>query len=272
MITVVGGTGRLGQQVTAALLAGGRQVRVVSRHAATDAAVTDPALGGAELVTADVAVPRQARAAIAGSAVIVAAMTGMDPRRGAGPQAVDRDAAIVLIDAAAEAGCHLVLLSVVGAAADSPIELFRMKAAAEEHLRATDVPWTIIRATAFTELWTDIITASTGRDGRARLLGPARTPMNFVPVADVTTAVLTAIDTTLAGQVIEVTGSENLSLTDFATQLNGRPPRHLPAAVVRAIGWAAQPVAPGLARIARQAIAMEHLDPTRPEQPHTSPR
>lgn len=272
MITVVGGTGRLGRLVSAALLATGRQVRVVSRHAGTGAAGSDPALGGAGLVTADVAVPRQARAAIAGSTVVVAAMTGMDPRRGAGPQAVDRDAAIVLIDAAAEAGCHLVLVSVVGAAADSPIELFQMKAAAEEHLRATDAPWTIIRATAFIELWTDIVTASTGRDGRARLLGPAQNPMNFVHVGHVAEAVINVIDQTLVGQVIEVCGSENLTLTDFATRLTGRPPRHLPAAMVRAIGWGARPVAPGLAQIARQAIAMEHLDLTRPEQPHNSPR
>lgn len=271
MITVVGGTGRLGQQVTAALLAGGRQVRVVSRHARTGAAGTDPALSGAELVTADVAIPQQARAAIAGSTVVVAAMTGMDPRRGAGPQAVDRDAAIVLIDAAAETGCHLLLMSVVGAAADSPIELFVMKAAAEEHLQAADLPWTIVRATAFTELWTDVITASTGRDGRARMLGPARNPMNFVPIADVTTAVLTAIDATPDGQVIEVRGDQELSLTDFATRLTGCPPRHLPAAVVRAIGWVARPVAPGLARIARQAIAMEHLELTRTE-PRNNPR
>ena len=272
MITVVGGTGRLGRHVTAALLAQGRPVRVVSRHARTSTDAADPRLDGAELVTADVADPRRASAAIAGSTAIVAAMTGMDPRRGAGPQAVDRDGAIVLIDGAAKTGCHLVLVSVVGAAADSPIELFRMKAAAEAHLHASDLPWTIVRATAFTELWTDVITASTGRDGRARLLGPARSPLNFVPVADVAAAVIRAIDDALVGQVIEVVGSENSSLTDFATRLTGRPPRHLPAAIVRALGWAARPVAPGLARIARQATAMEQLDLTRDGRPHHLPR
>ena len=57
-------------------------------------------------------------------------------------------------------------------------------------------------------------------------------------------------------------------LGEFAAQLTGRPPRHLPAAMVRAIGWAARPVAPGLARIARQAIAMEHLELTRPDPHH----
>ncbi|MEO3938616.1 NAD(P)H-binding protein [Dermatophilaceae bacterium Soc4.6] len=266
MITLVGGTGRLGRQVAAALVAQGRAVRVVSRHAGTEGA--DPERAVAELVAADVADPRQARAVVDGSTAIVAAMTGMDPRRGAGPRAVDRDAAINLIDAAAEFGCHLVLVSVVGAALNSPIELFRMKAAAEAHLKARDLPWTIVRATAFAETWADIITASTGRDGRPRLLGPARNPMNFVPVADVAATVIRAIDAAaLRGRCVEVDGPENLSLTDLAARLTGRPPRHLPTPLVRTLGWAARPLAPGLARIARQAIAMEHLDLTRDDHP-----
>jgi NADH dehydrogenase len=42
--------------------------------------------------------------------------------------------------------------AVAGAAADSPMELFRMKHAAEEHLRESGADWTIVRATAFLEL------------------------------------------------------------------------------------------------------------------------
>jgi NADH dehydrogenase len=261
VITVVGGTGRLGRVVVASLTARDTPVRVVSRHAGSAATASDRHLAAAELVEADVADPRQARAAIAGSSQVVAAMTGMNPRGGAGPQAVDRDAAIVLIDAAADAGCHLVLVSVVGAAPDSPIELLRMKAAAEAHLRARAVPWTIVRATAFAELWNDVITDSAGRDGRARLLGPAQNPMNFVKVDDVASAVVRALDdSALVGQCIEVRGSDNLSLTDYAARLTGRPPKHLPTALVRTLAIGAQPFAPGLARIARQALAMEQVD------------
>jgi uncharacterized protein YbjT (DUF2867 family) len=275
VIAVVGGTGRLGKEVVARLVRNGMPVRVVARHARpgtpdtdpgtpdTDPGTpaTDPALAGAELMAADVGDARQARAAVSGASHVVATLTGMDPRRGAGPKAVDRDAAIALIDAAVEAGCHLVLVSVVGAAADSPIELFRMKAEAEQHLRRSGMPWTIVRATAFAELWTNVIRASAGRDGRARLLGPARSPMNFVHVTDVAGAVVRATeDDALIGRCIEVGGTENLSLTDFAAQLTGRPPRHLPHPLVRAIGRVAEPLAPGLARIARQATAMETVD------------
>ncbi|HEV7194627.1 MAG TPA: NAD(P)H-binding protein [Pedococcus sp.] len=261
MITVVGGTGRLGREVVASLLAKQKSVRVVSRHARSRSSDGDSRLAGAEFVDADVTDPGQARSAIAGSTYVVAAMTGMDPRTGAGPQAVDRDGAISLIDAAAETGCHVVLVSVVGAAADSPIELFRAKWSAEAHLRASDLPWTIIRATAFAELWSDILNSSAGRDGRARVFGPAHNPMNFVHVADVAAAVVRAIDErTLVGQCVEVGGPDTLSLTELATRLTGRAPRHLPIALVRAVALGARPFAPGVARIARQALAMEEVD------------
>jgi uncharacterized protein YbjT (DUF2867 family) len=261
MITVVGGTGRLGQQVVASLLANQKVVRVVSRHARSFGSDSDPRFAAAELVDADVTDPGQARSAIVGSTHVVAAMTGMDPRTGNGPEAVDRDGAIGLIDAAAETGCHVVLVSVVGAAPDSPIELFRAKWSAEAHLRAAGLPWTIVRATAFAELWADILSSSAGRDGRARLFGPAHNPINFVRVADVAAAVVGATeDRTLVGQCVEVGGQDNISLTDLATRLTGRAPRHLPTALVRAVALGAQPFAPGVARIARQALAMEQVD------------
>jgi uncharacterized protein YbjT (DUF2867 family) len=43
---------------------------------------------------------------------------------------VDRQGSVNLIDAAGDAGAEFVLVSVVGAAADSPMELARMKYAA----------------------------------------------------------------------------------------------------------------------------------------------
>lgn len=261
MITVVGGTGRLGQQVVASLLAKQNAVRVVSRHATSRGLDRDPRFAGVQLVDADIADPGQARSAIAGSTHVVAAMTGMDPRTGDGLRAVDRDGAINLIDAAAEVGCHIVLLSVVGAAPDSPIELFRAKWAAEAHLRTAAPSATIVRATAFAELWVDILSGSAGRDGRARLFGPGGNPINFVPVADVATAVVRAVeDPALAGECIEVGGRETLSLTELATRLTGRTPRHLPVPLVRAVALGVAPFAPGVARIARQALAMERVD------------
>ena len=62
-----------------------------------------------------------------------------------------------LVDAAGAAGADLVLMSTVGAAANSPMELFRMKRAAEEYASASGVPTTVVRATVFAELWVDLL-------------------------------------------------------------------------------------------------------------------
>ena len=71
-----------------------------------------------------------------GSATVVSAVQGFAGPGGGSPESVDRDGNKHLIDAASAVDADFVLMSVVGAAADSPMELFRMKWAAEQYLGA----------------------------------------------------------------------------------------------------------------------------------------
>ena len=96
--------------------------------------------------------------AMAGVSSVVSAIHGFGDIGNVSPASVDRDGNRHLIDLAARANATVVLMSIVGASAEHPIELFRMKYAAEEHLRASGVPWTIVRATAFAEFWLDLLT------------------------------------------------------------------------------------------------------------------
>ena len=89
--------------------------------------------------------------AVDGADVVVSAVHGFAGPGGVSPASVDRDGNRHLVDAAVRAGATVILMSVVGAAPDSPMELFRMKYAAEQHLRARGTPWTIVRSTAFLE-------------------------------------------------------------------------------------------------------------------------
>ena len=108
-------------------------------------------------------------------------------------------------------------MSVVGAAADHPMELFRAKFAAEEHLRASGAPWTIVRATAFVELWAEIM-------AKPIVFGRGDNPINFVSVNDVAAVVERAvIDPTLRGKVLEVGGPQNVTFNEFETLLAGDP-------------------------------------------------
>jgi NADH dehydrogenase len=255
MIAVIGGTGRLGRLVTARLVEEGEQVTVVARSA------PQVRVPGAHFVAADLRDPSTLPAALDGADVVVAAAHGMDPGKGESPAEVDRDGNIGLIDVAKVRGADVVLVSVVDASADHPLELFRMKWAAEQHLRASGVPWTIVRASAFAEMWVEMLRGS-AHDGKGpQVFGDGDNPINFVSVQDVAVAVArAATDATLRGQVIAV-GGDDLTLNELAHLVRPEtPPRHVPRAVLQVMGQVARPVRPSLARLARTALVMDRAD------------
>jgi NADH dehydrogenase len=256
MITIVGGTGRLGRRVSARLLDAGETVRVVARTAPAEP------VPGAQFRAADVRVPSTLRAALEGSDVVIAAAHGMDPTKSGSPASVDRDGNVALIDAARDAGAKVVLVSVVGASPDHPMELHRMKWAAEQRLRAGSGRWTIVRASAYVEMWRDML-GQTARGGKGPLVfGSGTNPVNFVAVDDVAAAVVrAATDTELDGHVVEVGGPEDLTLDELAREVSsdGRV-RHVPRAALHLMAQLARPFRPSLARAARAALAMDRAE------------
>ena len=183
MILVAGGTGRLGTRVVSRLAARGLDVRVLTR---------DPSrarhLGGSatEVVRGDVRDRATIDAAMREIATVVSAVQGFAGPGRVTPASVDRDGNANLIDGAAAVSADVVLLSVVGASRDHPMQLFRAKFAAEEHLRASAVAWTIVRSTAFVELWADIMK-------KPIVFGRGDNPVNFVSVRDVAAVVERAV-------------------------------------------------------------------------------
>jgi uncharacterized protein YbjT (DUF2867 family) len=150
---------------------------------------------------------------------------------------------------------------VVDASADHPLELFRMKWAAEQHLRASGVPWTIVRASAFAEMWVEMLRES-AHDGKGpQVFGDGDNPINFVSVQDVAVAVArAATDATLRGQVIAV-GGDDLTLNELAHLVRPEtPPRHVPRVALHVMGQVARPVRPSLARLARTALVMDRAN------------
>jgi uncharacterized protein YbjT (DUF2867 family) len=250
MIALAGGTGRLGTRVVKRLAARDLDVRVLTRDPARARHLSGYA---AEVISCDVRNRASVQSALRGATTIVSAVHGFAGPGRVSPQSVDRDGNANLVDTAAELGVDVVLVSVVGASADNPMELCRAKYAAERHLRASGVGWTIVRATAFVELWAEIMK-------KPIVFGRGENPINFVSVDDVAAVVeRAATDGGLRGQVIEVGGPENLTFNELAALLQrvrGRPAkvRHVPPGVLRAM-------AP-FARQARAAIAMDTLDMT----------
>ncbi|HEY2199957.1 MAG TPA: NAD(P)H-binding protein [Mycobacterium sp.] len=271
VVLVAGGSGRLGTLVVAALSARGVGVRVMTRdlHRAAHLAGTN-----VEIVLGDVRDPTSVAAAMVGVDVVVSAVHGFAGPGKVTPASVDRDGNVHLIDAARTAGADMVLVSVVGAAPDSPLELFRMKHAAETALAASGVAATVVRATAFLELWIELLRRTAGRSNRPLVFGRGQNPINFVSVRDVAALVEhVVVDPASRGQTLQIGGPDNLTLDQLARMVaadrgDATTPRHLPRAALPVMAATVGRIRPELGRQARAALVMDHQDMTFDDATH----
>lgn len=264
-VLVAGGTGRLGTLTVEALVAQGVDVRVMTRdprradHLGRDRV---------EVVTGDVRDTVSTAAAAVGVDLVLSAVQGFVGPGHSSPASVDRDGNIHLIQAAKAAGAEMVLMSIVGAAEDAPLELFRMKYAAETALTASGVPATIVRTTAFQELWVEILTSTAGRSNRPLVFGRGQNPINFVSVRDVAGLVNRVItDQATRGQTLEIGGPKNLTLNELAHSVAEKAggagkPRHVPRAALHVMAATVGRLRPELGRQARAALVMDSYDMT----------
>ncbi|MDT5135988.1 MAG: hypothetical protein QOD58_250 [Mycobacterium sp.] len=196
-IIVIGGHGKVALQLARILSERGDQVTSVFRNPDHTDDVTS---AGAEPVTADIEnLDTDALAGlVAGNDAVVfaAGAGGGDEAR---TYAVDRDAAIRVIDAAAQAGVkRFVMVSYFGAGPDHGVPrddsffaYAEAKAAADTHLRASDLDWTVLGPGRLT------LDPATGRIG----IGEAKGSVSRADVAAVAAAAL-ADDSTI-GRTID---------------------------------------------------------------------
>ena len=263
-VLVAGGTGRLGTLVVERLVAQGRHVRVLTRDPQRAAHL--PA--AVEVVEGDVRRQGDVERATAGAGVVVSAVHGFAGPGKVSPDSVDRLGNANIIASAEGAGSEVILLSVVGAGADHPMELFRAKHAAEQRLIGSTVPWTIVGAMAFLELWATIMGDSVRKGGKALVLGRGTNPINFVAVDDVAAYVELAVcDRACRGRRIDVGGPENVTFDDLAGRIaralgQRAQLRHIPRPMLRAMATLARPVSAGASRQASAALVMDTTDLT----------
>jgi NADH dehydrogenase len=266
MILVAGGTGTLGSRLVRRLEERGLQVRILTR----DAERAAPVAHGPNVTVAvgDVRDRASVGRAMEGVDVVVSAFHGFAGPRDESPASVDRDGNANIVDSAAEVGAQVVLTSIVGASPDSPVDLFRMKHAAEAHLRESGVPWTIVRATAFFETWIGLLEQTAGRSGRPMVFGRGDNRINFVSADDVAALVERAVtDPATRGRSIDIGGPEDLSFNQLAAAVQtaaGRTgaPRHVPRPMLRAMSVLMRPIKPELARQSQAAVLMDTADMT----------
>jgi uncharacterized protein YbjT (DUF2867 family) len=265
VIVIAGGTGTLGTRLVPRLAGQGLAVRVLTR----DPARAEHLAGaGVEVARGDVRDAASIAGALDGAGTVISAVHGFAGPGGVSPASVDRTGNAHLIEAADRAGAAFVLVSVVGASPGHPMELFRAKHAAEEMLRASGIPWTIVRATAFMETWGKIMGGPLQDSGKIVVFGRGDNPVNFVSTTDVAALVSRAVTApSLRGQVLEIGGPGNLTFNQVAAivqEASGHrgTVRHISRPALHAMAMATGRLKPALARQARAALAMDTIDMT----------
>ncbi|GAA3094379.1 SDR family oxidoreductase [Kribbella aluminosa] len=263
MIFVAGGTGRLGSIVVRRLVQRGERVRMLTRTPGT------APVNGCEVAVGDVRNHAAVAAALEGCDTAVWCVHGLLGGRGAGPDQIDRAACIATVDAAQRAGVRrFVLVSIKDAAPDHTSSLFRAKYAAEQHLRATGLDWTILRPTCFLELWLDIVRGRLGTGGPAVVLGPGENLLNVVSVVDVAAVVdHCLIEPSTIRRVLDVAGPENVTLVELARAQGATAIRRVPLGVLRVTRYLAAPFAPAFARQATLGVMLNTRDLTATASP-----
>ena len=260
MIMVAGGTGRLGTALIGRLTGRGERVRVLTRDRRRAGHLAGPLV---EVVCGDLTTSGTVQRAVVGADQVVSAVHGLIGPRGVSPATIDRDGNASLVYAAATAGAEVVLMSVVGASVDSPMELCQMKAAAEVHLREVGVPATVVRAAPFAELWIDVLRHTARHSGRPVVFGNGRNPISFVSVQDVAAVVDRVLqDRSARGATLEITGPDRVTLNELAALVqsaDGRtaPARHLSPTVLRILADTIGRARPSLGRQLRSAVFMD---------------
>jgi len=183
MQLVAGATGSLGGKIVQELRARGHAVRALARNAATIAPLEQ---AGATVVIGDLKDSATLAPACEGVDAVISTAS-MSKRGDDTPENLDLRGNQHLIDAARRAGVrHFVLVSTLGASIDSPVPVFRAKAGAEAHLKASGMEYTILQPTAYMDVWFPMLIEMPVSIGQpVTLVGESRRRHSFIAERDV---------------------------------------------------------------------------------------
>jgi uncharacterized protein YbjT (DUF2867 family) len=224
-VLVTGATGQQGSAVAEALLAGGHSVRALTRRTSTDAARRLERMGAA-VIAGD----------FADTASLVTAARGVDTAFLMGTpfeagMSAETAHGIAAIDAAKAAGVgHVVYASVASADRRTGIPHFESKYAVEQHLAASDVPYTISAPVAFMENLVAPWAIGSFLEGTIAFALPPSRRLQQVAVADIGAFVASLVERrdTVFGRRIEIAGDELSGEEEAAilSRATGRPIRY----------------------------------------------
>jgi uncharacterized protein YbjT (DUF2867 family) len=207
MILIAGASSKPGQKLIPMLAAKGYQVRALTR----DVRKLEFARSlGVEVIEGDIRQPDTLLRACEGAEAVVSSVTALGENL---IQEVDEAGNRSLMESAQRSGAkRFVFVSAYGATRNHPVDFFRSKHWTEEHLKSLGMEYTILRATAFMELWCVGVGMQVLNDQPVMIFGNGKNPINFISAEDVAKFIVLALeDPRLKHQTLTIGGPQNLT-------------------------------------------------------------
>ncbi len=212
MILIAGASSKPGQRLIPMLVQKGYRVRALTR---TPQKLEFANSLGVDVVEGDMRQPDTLLRACEGAEAVVSTVTAIGENLLC---EVDGEGNQLLMEIAQRSGVkRFVHVSAYGAARNHPVDFFRIKFEAEEHLRSMAMNYTILRPTCFMESWCARIGAQVLRGETVTIFGNGKNPINFISVEDVAKYIVLALeDPRMCNQTLTIGGPQNLTLTEVA--------------------------------------------------------
>jgi uncharacterized protein YbjT (DUF2867 family) len=214
MDLVVGATGTLGGEICSRLARAGRSVRALVRKTSNAERVEALKSQGIELAWGDLTDRTSLDAACRGIHTVFSTATAIQSQQeGNTLDRVDREGQANLVDAARGAGVRrFVFISFRLGRDDVDFPLRAAKRSTAERLKSSGVPWTVIEASIFMEVWLGPHLGFDAANGRVRVLGSGDQKISWVSYRDVAAIAIAAAESPDAeNRTIQVGGPEALS-------------------------------------------------------------
>jgi NADH dehydrogenase len=240
MTLVVGATGMLGGEICQQLLAHGLPVRAMVRTTSDPVKVSTLRSMGAEIVQGDLRDPLSLRRACSGMQTVISTATSLGSFAPENSFINSDLAAKDLIDAARAARVDQFIYTSVSRNLNPDCDLTFAKRAVEQHLLASGLTYTILRASAFMEIWLSPPLGFDAVRGRAQVIGAGDQPLSYISLVDVAQfAVASVGNPVAANSILELGGPEAITPLDVIKvfeELSGKTfeVTHIPLDALRA--------------------------------------
>lgn len=213
MNLVVGATGTLGGEICSRLAGAGKPVRGLVRSSSDPEKTAALQEQGVEIATGDLTDPASLDAACRGVTTVYSTATAIQSRQeGNTLDRVDREGQGNLVEAARKARVRRFVFISFREKREFDFPLQAAKRATAESLKKSGIPYTIVEASLFMEVWLSSHLSFDAKNARARIFGAGEKKISWVSYRDVAALAIAAAESPAGeNRVVEVGGPEALS-------------------------------------------------------------